>query len=44
MIIKAITMFTLAYSARNDNRVVNEPAPETNGKTIGTRVASLIGP
>ena len=33
-----------AYSARSDSKVVNEPAPASNGNTNGTSVASLIGP
>ena len=41
---KAIMIFTLAYSARSDNNVVNAPAPANRGNTRGTSVASLIGP
>lgn len=37
-------ILTLAYSARNDNRVVKAPAPAKSGKTSGTNVASLMGP
>lgn len=34
----------LAYSARKESSVVNEPAPASSGKTSGTKVASLMGP
>ena len=32
-------MLTEAYSAFSARRVVNEPAPASNGKTSGTKVA-----
>lgn len=37
-------MLTVAYSARSDNSVVNEPAPANRGNTTGMSVADLIGP
>ena len=40
----ASKILTVAYSARKDNKVVNEPAPASSGKTNGTNVASFIGP
>lgn len=41
---RAINMFTVAYSARSESSVVNEPAPANSGNTTGMRVADLIGP
>ena len=34
---KANKMLTVAYSARKDNKVVNDPAPASNGKTKQSR-------
>ena len=41
---KPIIMFTLAYSARSESSVVNEPAPANKGNTTGMSVADLMGP
>ena len=41
---KATIILTLAYAARRESNVVKAPAPASNGKTSGTKVASLIGP
>lgn len=36
-------MSCVEYNARNDNSVVNEPAPAINGNTIGTKTLELAG-
>ena len=41
---KAITIFSVAYSARKESSAVKEPGPATNGKASSTIAALPSGP